>query len=152
MPTTVKKDRDLSAAFGSVGGAHWATEPGSHMDELAMASRRHSGQRQFISILRSNTTTRGKDSLTHCARAALPSSVCQTLSANHEAWDFPGDPVLKNPPSNAGDAGAISGGGTKFPHSTGQLESPRVTTRSPCTVTRESVCGNEDLSTAKEKY
>ena len=75
MPTTVKKDRDLSAAFGSVGGAHWATEPGSHMDELAMASRRHSG-----------------------------------------------------------------------------LESPRVTTRSPCTVTRESVCGNEDLSTAKEKY
>ena len=138
MPTTVKRDQDLSAAFGSMDGAHWATEPGSYMDELAMTSRRHSGQRQFISILRSNTTNRGKDSLIHCTRAALPSSVCQTLSANHEAWDFSDDPVLKNLPSNAEDAGSISGGGTKFPHSTGQLESPRVTMRSPCTVTRES--------------
>ena len=42
-------------------------------------------------------------------------------------WDFPGGPVVKNPPSNAGDAGSIPGRGTKIPHDTGQL-SPRTTT------------------------
>ena len=43
--------------------------------------------------------------------------------------DFPGGPVVKNPPSNAGDAGSIPGWGTKIPHATGQL--------SPCAATRE---------------
>ena len=41
--------------------------------------------------------------------------------------DFPGGPVAKNPPSNAGDRGLIPGQGTKIPHATGQL-SLRVTT------------------------
>ena len=31
-------------------------------------------------------------------------------------WDFPGGPMVKNPPSNAGDMGSISGLGTKIPH------------------------------------
>ena len=44
-------------------GAHWATEPGSYMEELAMTRRRHSGRRQFINILRSNTTKREKIAL-----------------------------------------------------------------------------------------
>ena len=35
--------------------------------------------------------------------------------------DFPGGPVVKNPPSNAGDVGSIPGQGTKIPHATGQL-------------------------------
>ena len=35
--------------------------------------------------------------------------------------DFPGGPVVKNPPSNAGDTGSISGQGTKIPHAVGQL-------------------------------
>ena len=39
--------------------------------------------------------------------------------------DFPGGPVAKNPPSNAGDAGLILGWGTKIPHAMGQL-SPRT--------------------------
>ena len=43
--------------------------------------------------------------------------------------DFPGGPGVKNPPSNAGDMGSISGGGTKIPHAPGQL--------SLCTATRE---------------
>ena len=30
--------------------------------------------------------------------------------------DFPGGPVVKNLPSNAGDAGSIPGQGTKIPH------------------------------------
>ena len=35
--------------------------------------------------------------------------------------DFPGGPVVKNPPSKAGDAGSIPGGGTEIPHAAGQL-------------------------------
>ena len=35
--------------------------------------------------------------------------------------DFPGGLVVKNPPSNAGDAGSIPGWGTRIPHATGQL-------------------------------
>ena len=41
--------------------------------------------------------------------------------------DFPGGPVVKNLPYNAGDLGSIPGQGTKIPHATGQL-SPRATT------------------------
>ena len=41
--------------------------------------------------------------------------------------DFPGGPVVKNPPSNAGDLGSIPGRGTKILHAVGQL-SPRTTT------------------------
>ena len=37
-----------------------------------------------------------------------------------DEWrDFPGGPVVKNPPSNAGDAGATPGQGTKIPHAAG---------------------------------
>ena len=35
--------------------------------------------------------------------------------------DFPGGPVVKNLPSNAGDAGSIPGQETKIPHALGQL-------------------------------
>ena len=41
--------------------------------------------------------------------------------------DFPGDPVVKNPPYNAGDAGSIPGQQTEIPDAAGQL-SPRDTT------------------------
>ena len=34
--------------------------------------------------------------------------------------DFPGGPVVKNPPCNAGDMGSIPGGGTRIPHAMGQ--------------------------------
>ena len=44
--------------------------------------------------------------------------------------DFPGSPVVKNPPYNAGDAGSIPGQGTKIPHAAGQL-SPCATTTEP---------------------
>ena len=42
--------------------------------------------------------------------------------------DLPGSPVVKNPPSNAGDTGSIPGQGTKIPHSIGRL--------TPCPATR----------------
>ena len=35
--------------------------------------------------------------------------------------DFPGGPVVKNPPANAGDAGLITGHGTKIPQALGHL-------------------------------
>ena len=41
--------------------------------------------------------------------------------------DFPGGPVVKNPPSIARDASSIPRQGTKIPHATGQL-SPHATT------------------------
>ena len=34
----------------------------------------------------------------------------------YDTGNFPGGPVVKNPPSNAGDAGSIPGQGTKIPH------------------------------------
>ena len=37
-----------------------------------------------------------------------------------EVGDFPGGPVVKNPPSNAGDVDSIPGRGTKIPHAAGQ--------------------------------
>ena len=50
--------------------------------------------------------------------------------------DFPGGPVVKNPPTNAGDAGSIPGQGTKIPRAAGQL--------SLCATTREKpVCCNK---------
>ena len=44
--------------------------------------------------------------------------------------DFPGGPVVKNPPSNAGDVGSIPGQGTKIPHAIGQI-SPGACTLEP---------------------
>ena len=43
-------------------------------------------------------------------------------------WDSPDGPVVKNPPSNAGDMGSIPGPGTKSLHTMGQ-PSPSTTTK-----------------------
>ena len=37
------------------------------------------------------------------------------------SWDFPGGPVVKNPPSSAGDLDSIPGLETRIPHAAGQL-------------------------------
>ena len=60
--------------------------------------------------------------------------------------------MVKNPPSNAGDAGLIPGQGTKIPHIARRL-SPHTTTKEPaccnyrahalwslCTTTTEPMC------------
>ena len=44
--------------------------------------------------------------------------------------EFPGGPVVKNPPCNAGDTGSILGWGTKILHATEQL-SPRAASTEP---------------------
>ena len=38
--------------------------------------------------------------------------------------DFPGGPVIKNPPCDAEDTGSAPGRGTKIPHATEQLSKP----------------------------
>ena len=43
-------------------------------------------------------------------------------------WDFPGGPVVKYPPANAGDMGSIPGQGTKIPHAAEQLSRCAATT------------------------
>ena len=50
----------------------------------------------------------------------IPKSFIKTI-INICFWDFPGGPVVKNPPSNAGDMGSIPDRGTKIPHAAGQL-------------------------------
>ena len=57
------------------------------------------------------------------------------LIKNGQKREFPGSPVVKNLPSNAGDVGLIPGEGTKVPHAMGQL--------SPCTTPTELVCPSE---------
>ena len=56
--------------------------------------------------------------------------------------DFRGGPVVKNPPSNAGDTSSIPGQGSKILHSTEQL--------SLCATTREPTCCNYWSSHALE--
>ena len=57
-----------------------------------------------------------------CQKAKLP-KISIVVSNGHKTnqRDFPGDPVVKNTPSNAGDTGSAPGRGTKIPHATGQL-------------------------------
>ena len=50
--------------------------------------------------------------------------------------DFPFGPVVKNPPSNAVDAGSIPGWGTKIPHAAEQLSLRTVTTEHACSGAR----------------
>ena len=44
------------------------------------------------------------------------------------AWNFPGGPVVKNPPSKTGDAGSIPGQVTKILHAAEQLSPSAATT------------------------
>ena len=44
--------------------------------------------------------------------------------------------MVKNPPSNAGDRGSISGRGTKIPHAVGQLSPLAATTEPTRSVAR----------------
>ena len=63
-------------------------------------------------------------------------------SQEHNAWDFPGGPMVQNLPCNARDASSNPGWGTKIPHAatTGPMcskamehpESLGATTREAC--------------------
>ena len=61
--------------------------------------------------------------------ALIQGHYCPSTESKTDTWDFPGGPVVKNPPANAGDWRSIPGPETKIPHALGQL--------SPCTTTSE---------------
>ena len=59
--------------------------------------------------------------------------------------DFPGGPVVKNPPCNAGDMGSIPVGGTEISHDVQQISSH--------TTTRESMhCNETSLLIQRRSY
>ena len=58
--------------------------------------------------------------------------------------DFPGGPAVKNLPPDAEDGGSILDGGTKAPHSVGQLNSH-------ATAREKSMHHNKDSAQAKNK-
>ena len=49
-----------------------------------------------------------------------------TPAVSETLEDFPGSPVVRNLPRDEGDTGLIPGWGTKIPHATEQLLSPRA--------------------------
>ena len=64
--------------------------------------------------------------------------------SKRHAGDFPGGPVVKNPPGKVGDVGSISCLGTKVPHAIEKLSLFTTTTEahvllSRCTTTRVCV-------------
>ena len=71
--------------------------------------------------------------------------------------DFPGDPVVKNPPCNAGHVGSIPGQGTKIPHAVKQPSLNNATTEPArsrahgsqleglSTTMKDPACCNQDL-------
>ena len=46
----------------------------------------------------------------------VPGGVKSLKTEERRVGDFPSGPVVKNPPSNAGEASSIPGRGTKIPH------------------------------------
>ena len=72
--------------------------------------------------------------------ALIPDGLCSFLrvfSSRRTERNFPGGPVVKNLPSNAGDMGSPPGLGTKIPHGLGQLSPPAPQLLSPQTTTQE---------------
>ena len=45
--------------------------------------------------------------------------MCSSVEKHRFGWDFPGGPVVKGPPSNAGGVSLIAGLGTKVLHASG---------------------------------
>ena len=74
--------------------------------------------------------------------------ITSSISKIRLPGDFPGGPVVKNLPSNAGDTGSILGRGTKIPHAAGATKPVRSRAlvpqleRSPRTATKDPTCRN----------
>ena len=64
---------------------------------------------------------------------------------------FPGDPVVKNQPSNAKGASSISGWGTKIPYVAGQLNLHITMTETLCVVTKIPHTATKTQGSQKKK-
>ena len=58
----------------------------------------------------------------------------------NEWRDSPGGPIVRNPPSNAGDASSVPGQGTKIPHATRQLSLSATMGEKPACHNEDSMC------------
>ena len=57
------------------------------------------------------------ESLVTIRQSPQAQSTCENeINFKVHSWDFPDDPLVKNPPSNAEDVGLIRGQETKIPH------------------------------------
>ena len=74
----------------------------------------------------------------------------ESSHSKYHLWNLPGGPVVRNTPSNAGDAGSNPGWGTNIPHAVGQL-SPRATTTEPTHRNERSHMLQLRPNTAKNK-
>ena len=61
------------------------------------------------------------------------------IQCQKERRDFPGGPVVQNPPSKTQDVGSILGQGTKIPHAAGQLTKPVPQLEKPMCCNKDSV-------------
>ena len=65
-----------------------------------------------------------------CRLFGLTTSPTLQFILKNEYRDFPGGPLVKNPPSNQWDKASIPGCGTKIPHAAEPL-SPHTTIKKP---------------------
>ena len=91
--------------------------------QLYLGSQRHWGN--ILTGLSLEMLGHSSDS---SARLPLAHPIPRKGGNQHQAGDFPGGPVVKNLPSNAGDMSSIPGQGTKISCAVWQL-SLSVTTR-----------------------
>ena len=81
-----------------------------------------------------------------------PYTHCTTYWLRVQALgDFPGDPVVKNQPSNAKGASLISGWGTKIPYVAGQLNRHITMTETMCIVTKIPHTATKTQGSQKKK-
>ena len=155
------------------GGAWWAavygvTQSQTRLKRLSSSSSSTGSSSSIIYYLKclSPLNLGVRSSTSHslkpapCVICTQPLCFIPTKHYSHKnvvnARDFPGSPVVKNPPCNAGNAGVIPGQGTKIPHAVEQLNTHAVTTecvpqwkslhdatKIPCASTRTR-CGQKN--------
>ena len=134
-------------------GESWALGPHS-CDQMHVRDRKAAEPAQDGGHHSRTTAARGlKVKQPGSSRSQSPSTRLRVQGWQTGSWmgrqdqarDFPGGPVVKNPPSKARDAGSIPGRGTKIPQTAGQL-SPRASTREreARLPQQDPTCRNED--------
>ena len=63
------------------------------------------------------------EKLKHTFIMAIKKTMVKNDENKNKFQDFPGGPVVKNPPADVGDSGSIPGWGTKIPYALGKLSS-----------------------------
>ena len=163
----------LAWRISGTGGAWWAavygvTQSQTRLKRLSSSSSSTGSSSSIIYYLKclSPLNLGVRSSTSHwlkpapCVICTQPLCFIPTKHYSHKnvvnARDFPGSPVVKNPPCNAGNAGVIPGQGTKIPHAVEQLNTHALTTecvpqwkslhdatKIPCASTRTR-CGQKN--------